>query len=228
MVARKPGPTTPRRRQTAILISGRGSNMSALINAAADSSYPAKIALVLSSRTNAAGLDKAREAGIECAAVDYAVGSGEAETAIAARLAEHGIELVCLAGFMRLLSAEFVERWHDRLINIHPSLLPAFPGLNTHHRALNADVKVHGCTVHFVRAAMDSGPIVAQAAVPVLAGDTPDVLGARVLAAEHVLYPKALALVAADRVRVVNELCVFSDKPSEGDGPALLVSPPGI
>ena len=227
-MARKSGPTTPRRRQTAILISGRGSNMAALVAAAADPAFPAEIALVLSSRANAAGLDRARAAGIATAVADYTAGSADAEAAIEAQLAERGVELVCLAGFMRLLSAEFVERWHDRLINIHPSLLPAFPGLNTHHRALNADVKLHGCTVHFVRAAMDSGPIIAQAAVPVLAGDTPGVLAARVLAVEHVLYPKALAVVAADRVRVVNELCLFADRPADLDGPSVLVSPPGI
>jgi phosphoribosylglycinamide formyltransferase-1 len=218
----------PSRRRTAILISGRGSNMAALIEAATDPAYPAEVAMVLSSRASAAGLDKARAAGIGTAAVDYKQGIAAAEAATEAHLAAHGIDLVCLAGFMRLLSPDFVQRWHDRMINIHPSLLPSFAGLNTHHRALDAGVKLHGCTVHYVRAQMDSGPIIAQAAVPVLAGDTPDALGARVLAAEHILYPKALALVAADRVRVVNELCVFSDRPPDGDGPAVLVSPPGI
>ena len=218
----------PGRRRTAILISGRGSNMAALIAAAADPTYPAEIALVLSSRSNAAGLETARTAGVATAAVDYAAGQAVAEAAIGARLAEHGVELLCLAGFMRWLSAEFVERWRDRLINIHPSLLPAFPGLDTHHRALDADVKLHGCTVHFVRAAMDSGQIIAQAAVPVLPGDTPDALAARVLEAEHVLYPKALALVAAGRVRVVDELSVFSDGSGQGDGLGMLVPPPGI
>lgn len=222
---REQGPT---RRRTAILISGRGSNMAALIAAAADPAYPAEIALVLSSRANAAGLDKAEVAGIATAVADYAAGAEAAEAEIEARLAEGGIDLVCLAGFMRLLSPDFVQRWHDRMINIHPSLLPAFAGLNTHHRALDAGVKLHGCTVHFVRAAMDNGPIIAQAAVPVMADDSPETLGARVLAAEHLLYPKVLALVAADRVRVVNELCVFSDRPPEGDSPGVLVSPPGI
>jgi phosphoribosylglycinamide formyltransferase-1 len=216
------------RRRTAVLISGRGSNMAALIAAAADPAYPSEIALVLSSRPNALGLDKARAAGIEAACADYGGGAAAAELEIEARLGEHDIDLICLAGFMRLLSPEFVQRWHDRMINIHPSLLPAFAGLNTHHRALDAGVKLHGCTVHFVRAAMDNGPIIAQAAVPVIEGDTPATLGARVLGAEHVLYPKVLALVAADRVRVVNELCVFSGRPPEGDGPGVLVSPPGI
>ncbi len=218
----------PPRRRTAVLISGRGSNMAALIEAASDPAYPAEIVLVLSSRANAAGLETARQAGIATAVADYRAGAAAAEAEIEARLAGHGVDLVSLAGFMRLLSADFVQRWHDRMINIHPSLLPSFAGLNTHHRALDAGVKLHGCTVHFVRAAMDNGPIIAQAAVPVLPGDTPEALGARVLAAEHLLYPKALALVAADRVRVVNELCVFSDRRPEGDGPAVLVSPPGI
>jgi phosphoribosylglycinamide formyltransferase-1 len=226
-MAKKPDSSHSRRR-TAILISGRGSNMAALIAAAADPAYPAEIALVLSSRAGAAGLDKARAAAIEAACADYGAGAVAAEAEIEAKLAEHDIDLICLAGFMRLLSPEFVQRWGDRMINIHPSLLPSFAGLNTHHRALDAGVKLHGCTVHFVRAAMDNGPIIAQAAVPVLPGDTPETLGARVLAAEHILYPKVLALVAADRVRVVNALCVFSDRPPEGDGPGVLVSPPGI
>ena len=173
------------RRRTAILISGRGSNMAALIAAATDPAYPAEIALVLSSRPDAAGLDKARAAGIEAACADYGDGAVAAEAAIEMRLAEHDIDLICLAGFMRLLSPEFVQRWHDRMINIHPSLLPAFAGLNTHHRALDAGVRLHGCTVHFVRAAMDNGPIIAQAAVPVMEGDTPATLGARVLGAER-------------------------------------------
>jgi phosphoribosylglycinamide formyltransferase-1 len=215
------------RRRTAVLISGRGSNMAALIAAAADPAYPAEIALVLSSRAGAAGLDKAQAAGVKAEAIDHAASGGaEAfEAAIEARLAEAGIELVCLAGFMRLLSAGFVDHWRDRLINIHPSLLPAFAGLNTHHRALEAGVRVHGCTVHFVRAAMDDGPIIAQAAVPVIPADTPETLAARVLAAEHVLYPWALALVAAERVRVVNELVVFEDTPPGAGGPAVLYSP---
>lgn len=221
-MARKPEPA-PSRRRTAVLISGRGSNMAALIAAAADPAYPAEIVLVLSSRANAAGLDKANAAGIATAAVDYAAGQPAAEAAIEASLAGHGVDLVCLAGFMRLLSDDFVRRWQDRLINIHPSLLPAFPGLHTHERALQAGVGLHGCSVHFVRAAVDNGPIVAQAAVPVLPGDTPETLGGRVLSAEHILYPKALALVAADRVRVVNELCVFED-PQGGSPGAMLLS----
>ena len=196
------------RKRTAVLISGRGSNMSSLVAAAADPAYPAEIALVLSNRAAAAGLEHARAAGIATATVSYKGGIPAAEAEMTAALDAHGIELVCLAGYMRLLSADLVAAWRDRMINIHPSLLPLFPGLDTHERALAAGVKLHGCTVHFVRHEMDSGPIIGQAAVPVRAGDTPETLGARVLTAEHVLYPKALALVASGRVRVEDERCV--------------------
>nr|WP_281380100.1 phosphoribosylglycinamide formyltransferase [Prosthecomicrobium pneumaticum] len=186
------------------MISGRGSNMAALIEAAADPDYPAEIGLVLSNRPDAAGLARAAEAGLATAVVDHRAYADRAafEAALDARLVEAGIEFVCLAGFMRLLTDGFVERWRDRMINIHPSLLPSFPGLHTHERAIAAGVKLHGCTVHFVRTEMDSGPIIAQAAVPVAPGDTPDTLGARVLKAEHGLYPLALALVAGGLVEV--------------------------
>jgi len=206
------------RRRTAILISGRGSNMAALIEAAADPAFPAEIALVLSNRATAGGLELARSAGIPTAAVSYkAAGAAAAEAEMTATLEAHGVELVCLAGYMRLLSADFVARWRDRMINIHPSILPLFPGLDTHARALAAGVRLHGCTVHFVRHEMDSGPIIGQAAVPVIAGDTAESLAARVLTAEHVLYPKALALVAAGGVRIENERCVLADPPSKAD-----------
>jgi phosphoribosylglycinamide formyltransferase-1 len=210
------------RRRTAILISGRGSNMAALIAAAADPAYPAEIAVVFSNRAAAAGLERAAEAGIATAAVSYKDGIAAGEAAIEAALAAHGVELVCLAGFMRLLSPGFVERWRDRMINIHPSLLPAFPGLESHERALAAGVKLHGCTVHFVRSEMDSGPIIGQAAVPVLPADTPETLAARVLAAEHMLYPKALALVASGRVRVEDERCVFDTPTADATGLMLM------
>ena len=205
------------RKRVAILISGRGTNMGALIRAAAKPDYPAEIVLVLSSRPDAAGLARAAEAGIATAVVDAKeLGDRAAfEAAIDAELDAARAEIVCLAGFMRLLSEEFVHRWRDRLINIHPSILPAFQGLNTHQRAIAAGVKLHGCTVHFVRAAMDAGPIIAQAAVPVLANDTPDDLAARVLGAEHRIYPAALALVAAERTRVVGERVVIADLPPE-------------
>ncbi len=196
--------------------------MTALIAAAADPAFPAEIALVVSNRAAAAGLERAGAAGIATATVSYKEGNAAAEGAIDAALAAHGIELVCLAGFMRLLSPGFVDRWRDRMINIHPSLLPAFPGLDTHQRALDAGVKLHGCTVHFVRSEMDSGPIIGQAAVPVLSGDTPDALAARVLAAEHALYPKALAMVAAGRVRVVGERCVFDTPATDAEPPMLM------
>jgi phosphoribosylglycinamide formyltransferase 1 len=194
------------RKRVAILISGRGSNMAALIEAAKASAYPAEIVLVIADRPDAPGLARAKAAEIASGVVDYrALGKAAAERDLDRTLAEGGIDLVCLAGFMRVLSPDFVEGWRDRLINIHPSLLPAFPGLDTHNRALAAEVHEHGCTVHFVRAAVDSGPIIAQSTVPVLPGDTADTLAARVLAAEHQLYPEALALVASGAVVVENE-----------------------
>ncbi len=208
------------RRRTAILISGRGTNMTALIAASMEPDYPAEISLVLSNRPEAPGLRRASDMGLATDVVDHKAfdTKPDFEAALTARLEAAGTDLICLAGFMRLVSEEFVDRWHDRLINIHPSLLPAFTGLNTHARALDAGVKLHGCTVHYVRAAMDNGPIIAQAAVPVLPGDTADTLGERVLAAEHQLYPRALALVAREEVRVVDELVKFSDTPSEPPG----------
>jgi phosphoribosylglycinamide formyltransferase 1 len=189
------------RKRVAVLISGRGSNMAALISAADAPDYPAEIVLVLADRPDAPGLARAAESGVSTKVVDYkALGKAAAEAALDRSLAEAKVEIVCLAGFMRVLSAGFVERWGDRLINIHPSLLPAFPGLDTHARALAAKVREHGCTVHFVRAAVDSGPIIAQVVVPVLPDDSEETLTARVLAAEHKLYPKALALVASGAV----------------------------
>lgn len=193
-------------RRTAILISGRGSNMVSLIEAAAAPGFPAGIALVLSNRPEAAGLARAAQAGIETATVDHkAFPDRESfERALDARLGEAGIELVCLAGFMRVLTPWFVERWTGRMLNIHPSLLPAFRGTHTHERALAEGVLLHGCTVHFVVPELDAGPIVAQAAVQVLPGDTPQTLGARVLAEEHVIYPQALRMVASGAARLEN------------------------
>lgn len=186
------------RRRTAVLISGRGSNMAALIEAARPANHPAEIALVVSNRPEAAGLARAAEAGIPTRVVDH---TGHAdregfERALDRRLRDEDVELVCLAGFLRLLTPWFVERWTGRMINVHPSLLPAFKGLHTHARALAAGVRLHGCTVHFVTPELDSGPIIAQAAVPVRPDDTADTLAARVLEQEHVIYPKALAWVA--------------------------------
>jgi phosphoribosylglycinamide formyltransferase-1 len=186
------------RRRTAILISGRGSNMQALIEAARDPAYPAEIALVLSNRPEAAGLATAKAAGIAVAAVDHKIHAGreDFERSMQAMLEIHRIELICMAGFMRLVTPWFIGQWQERMINIHPALLPSFRGLDTHARALAEGVKVHGCTVHFVVPAMDEGPIIAQAAVAVLDGDTPESLARRVLAQEHTIYPAALARVA--------------------------------
>jgi phosphoribosylglycinamide formyltransferase-1 len=189
--------------RTAILISGRGSNMQALAEAAQASDFPAEIVLVLSNRPEAAGLEWAKAHGLPALAIDHKNhASREAfEDALHKALTSARAELVALAGFMRLMTPGFVARWQDRMINIHPSLLPSFKGLHTHERALAAGVRLTGCTVHFVQAEMDEGPIIAQAAVPVLSGDDPDTLAARVLAAEHRLYPAALKLVASGRVR---------------------------
>ncbi len=188
------------RRRTAILISGRGSNMAALLSAARDPAYPAEIVLVLSNRPDAAGLATAAAAGIPAAAIDHRPFKGDRgahEAAINAALAEARVELVCLAGYLRLLTPVLVNAWAGRMLNIHPSLLPAFPGLHTHTRALEAGVKLHGCTVHLVTQGMDEGPILAQAAVPILPGDTEDALAARVLVQEHRLYPAVLAMLAS-------------------------------
>lgn len=187
---------TPRR--VAILISGRGSNMESLIAAAERPDFPAEIVGVISNRPEAGGLARAEAAGLPTRVIDHrAFGAKDAfEAALSDALAEMEADLVCLAGFMRLLTPGFCVRWEGRMLNIHPSLLPSFPGLNTHARALEAGVKIHGCTVHVVTADLDAGPIVAQAAVPVLENDTPETLAGRVLAAEHRLYPHALRLVA--------------------------------
>lgn len=192
------------RLKVAVLISGRGSNLQALIDACAQRDFPADIRLVLSNRSDAQGLARAAQAGIATQVIshrDFATRDAF-DAALDAALQAAGIELVCLAGFMRLLGEAFVERWRDRLVNIHPSLLPAFRGLDTHARALAAGVRFTGCTVHFVRAAVDDGPIIVQAAVPVLPGDDSEALAARVLAAEHRAYPLALRLIAEGRVRV--------------------------
>lgn len=195
--------TTPKKR-VGILISGRGSNMLSLISAARAPDYPAEIVCVLSNRPDAAGLAKAESEGIPAAAIDSKLfGGREAfEDALDAELKRLSVDIVACAGFMRLMTAGFVQRWHDRMINIHPSLLPSFKGLDTHERALEAGVKIAGCSVHVVRAEVDSGPIIAQAAVPVLDGDTPESLAARVLAAEHLLYPHALAMFASGQIAV--------------------------
>ncbi|MDR3515703.1 MAG: phosphoribosylglycinamide formyltransferase [Azospirillaceae bacterium] len=193
------------RLKAGVLISGRGSNLQALIDACAVPGFPAEIALVIANKADAYGLQRAQQANIPSAVIshrDYP-DKQRFEQAIDAAFRDAGVGLVCLAGFMRLLSPWFVDRWYDRLINIHPSLLPAFKGLDTHARALAAGVRIAGCTVHLVRSAVDEGPIIAQAAVPVLPGDDETALAARILESEHRLYPLALRLFAEDRLQVV-------------------------
>ncbi|MDO9500434.1 phosphoribosylglycinamide formyltransferase [Falsiroseomonas sp.] len=205
--------------RVAILISGRGSNMAALLRAAAAPAYPATIALVLSNRADAAGLAVAQAAGVPTAVVEsrpFKTDRDGFERAMEAEFSRHGIELVALAGFMRVLTEGFVERWRDRMVNIHPSLLPSFKGLDTHARALAAGVKLHGCTVHLVRSGVDEGPILAQAAVPVLPGDDEAALAARVLEQEHLLYPAALAWLASGQVRMQGDLAVVTAPGAQG------------
>jgi phosphoribosylglycinamide formyltransferase-1 len=214
------------RKRVAILISGRGSNMAALIEAARDASYPAEIALVVSNRPQAAGLARAREASIAASAIDhtaYGEDRGAFERTLHAVLEAHRIDLVCLAGFLRLLTPWFVGKWDGRMLNIHPALLPAFKGLDTHARARAAGVKIHGASVHFVVAEMDSGPIIAQGALPVRESDTADTLAARVLAVEHRIYPIALRLVAEGRVHIREGRCII-DGAAHADG--MLLMPP--
>jgi phosphoribosylglycinamide formyltransferase-1 len=192
------------RLRVGVLISGRGSNLQALIQACAVPNYPAEIVLVISNRPEAPGLAIAAAAGIPCTRItdrERDAFAAEAEK----RLRERGVGLVCLAGFMRVLDTGFVEAWRDRMVNIHPSLLPAFRGLNAQRQALEAGVRFTGCTVHFVRPELDSGPIIAQAVVPVHPGDDEARLSARILAVEHRLYPLALRIIAEGRVRVVEE-----------------------
>ena len=204
--------------RVAVLISGRGSNMVALAEAARDPAFPAEIVLVLSNDPQAEGLARAAALGIPTQAVDHRAYPDRAsfDATIDAALREAGTELVCLAGFMRILTDGFVEGWAGRMINIHPSLLPLFKGTHTHAQALAAGVRLHGCTVHFVVPELDAGPIVAQAAVPVRQGDDPDSLAARVIVQERRLYPAALALVAGGRARLDGGRVVIDDAPPDG------------
>ncbi|WAJ30468.1 phosphoribosylglycinamide formyltransferase [Antarcticirhabdus aurantiaca] len=218
------------RKRVAVLLSGRGSNMAALLDAAKDPAYPAEIAAVLSNRPDAGGLDTARAAGIEAVAIDHKLFASRAahEAAVAAELTRIAPDIVCLAGYMRLLSQDFTDRFRGRMINIHPSLLPLFPGLHTHERVLAAGMRVHGCTVHFVTEVMDEGPIIAQAAIAVLPGDTPDALAARLIRAEHRLYAEALRLVASGRARMSGDRAVLSAPETQsGPGDILLASDAG-
>jgi phosphoribosylglycinamide formyltransferase-1 len=213
------------RKRVAILISGRGSNMAALIEAARVREYPAEVVLVLSNEPKAGGLTFARSCGIHTEAIDHR-SFADRETFAAAleqSLRAAKIDIVCLAGFMRLLATSLVERWRGRMINIHPSLLPSFKGLDTHVRALEAGVKIHGCSVHFVAPELDSGPIIMQAAVPVLDNDDEKALAARVLAMEHRIYPAALKLLAEGRLQLNGERVTVAGV--NGNAKATLRSP---
>jgi len=212
------------RRRVAILISGRGSNMVSLIEAARAPDFPAEIALVLSNRPDAAGLELAKAAGIATLAIDHkAFPDRESfDRALDAALTSHDIAFICLAGFMRVLTDGFVERWSGKMINIHPSLLPLYRGTKTHRRALADGVLVHGCTVHFVVPELDAGPIIAQAAVPVLPDDTADTLTARILRQEHRLYPTVVRWFAEGRLSVAGSRAAVAGVPQ---GATLLFSP---
>src|SRR3954453_14791815 len=200
------------KRRVAILISGRGSNMAALVEAARRQDFPAEIVVVISNKADAAGLLGARAAGIPAIAIESkAYGRDRAgfEAKLQSALDDYRVDLICLGGFMRLFTAAFVQRWHGRMLNIHPSLLPSFPGLDPHGQALRAGVKISGATVHFVIPETDAGPIIAQAAVPVRDDDDVNTLAARVLAVEHRVYPLALKLLAAERIRIVGGRCLI-------------------
>ena len=213
------------RRRVAILISGRGSNMAALIQAAAAGDFPAEIAVVISNRTDAAGLGKARTAGVPTAIIEsrpFGKDRAAFEAALLAVLVQYEIELICLAGFMRLFTSQFVERWQGKMLNIHPSLLPSFPGLDPHGQALRAGVKISGATVHFVTADTDAGPILMQGAVAVSDHDSADTLSERILEVEHRIYPDALRLLASGAVRLEGDVCKTTASAASGN---FLISP---
>jgi phosphoribosylglycinamide formyltransferase-1 len=213
------------KRRVAILISGRGSNMAALIEAARPEDFPAEIAVVISNRADAGGLAKAGASGIPTVTIEskpFGKDRAAFEAVLQSALDQYQVDLICLGGFMRLFTAEFVQRWHGRMLNIHPSLLPSFPGLDPHGQALNAGVKISGATVHFVIPETDAGPIVMQGAVAVVDDDTPETLAARILEIEHRIYPDALRLLASGQIRLEGDLC----KTTESAGPAgTLISP---
>lgn len=203
-----------------VMISGSGTNLQALIDACARDDYPADIQVVISNKLDARGLDRAVKAGIKAICIDHkAYDSRESfEDAVHDCLAEHKVELVCLAGFMRLLTAGFVNRWRDRMINIHPSLLPSYKGLHTHARALEDGVRFAGCTIHYVRPEMDNGPIIMQAAIPIAADETEESLIAKTLTYEHQMYPAAVRLIAEGKARVSGNKVVFKDTDLGGQG----------
>jgi phosphoribosylglycinamide formyltransferase 1 len=213
------------KRRVAILISGRGSNMTALVEAARAQDFPAEIVVVISNKADAAGLIRAREAGIPAIAIESkAYGQDRAgfETKLQSALDDYRVDLICLGGFMRLFTAAFVRRWHGHMLNIHPSLLPSFPGLDPHGQALRAGVRISGATVHFVIPETDAGPIVMQGAIAVRDDDTAETLAARVLEIEHRIYPDALRLVAGGAVDLKGDICRTRANPSRD---ASLISP---
>src|SRR6202161_4610837 len=213
------------KRRVAILISGRGSNMAALIEAARLADFPAEIVVVISNRADAGGLEKARQSGIAALTIEsqpFGRDRAAFEAVLQSTLDQHRIDLICLGGFMRLFTAEFVQRWHGRMLNIHPSLLPSFPGLDPHGQALRAGVKISGATVHFVIPETDAGPILMQGAVAVRDDDTAETLAERILEVEHRIYPDALRLVASGRVRLEGGVCKIDGGAAAGDG---LISP---
>ena len=213
------------KRRVAILISGRGSNMAALIEAAKAKDFPAEIAVVIANRADAVGLDRAKASGVATELIEskpFGKDRAAFETALEQKLKQLRIELICLGGFMRLFTAEFVQRWYGRMLNIHPSLLPSFPGLDPHGQALKAGVKISGATVHFVIPETDAGPIVMQGAVPVRDDDTAEALSERILTIEHRIYPEALRLLASGRLRLEGDLCKIEENGSSGDS---LISP---
>src|SRR6266542_4541145 len=204
------------KRRVAILISGRGSNMAALLDAAKAADFPAEIVAVISNRADAAGLERVAASGIPTTVIEskpFGKDRAGFEAVLQRALEEKKVELICLGGFMRLFTAEFVQRWYGRMLNIHPALLPSFPGLDPHGQALRAGVKISGATVHFVVPEADAGPIVAQAAVPVHDDDTAETLAARVLKAEHRIYPLALRLVAEGRAKMIGGRCLIEGAP---------------
>jgi len=216
------------KRRVAILISGRGSNMAALIEGARTDNFPAEIALIISNKPDAGGLALAKDSGIATLAIDskpFGKDRAAFEAVMQAALDQHRIDLICLGGFMRLLTNDFVNRWTGRMLNIHPSLLPSFRGLDPHGQALRAGVKISGATVHFVTPEMDAGPIVMQGAVTVRDDDTAETLAARVLEIEHRIYPAALRLVAAGDTRIDGDVCRTTTK---GDHDGTLIAPTAI
>jgi len=213
------------KRRVAILISGRGSNMAALIEAAKAKDFPAEIAVVISNRAEAGGIDRAKASGIATeiiASKPFGKDRAAFEKVLEEKLARHRVELICLGGFMRLFTADFVRRWYGRMLNIHPSLLPSFPGLDPHGQALKAGVKISGATVHFVIPETDAGPIVMQGAVPVRDDDTAEALSERILSVEHCIYPEALRLLASGRLKLEGDLCKIDGGTGSGQP---LISP---